>query len=150
MIDVCSKDEMFSLWRTKYILNIVHVNFGFRSMRWLRGLLIGLLLRRRGFENGPINVKIMADQGRCDRFISRYFICPVNFIPPTFHTQLHLNTTVIGSNNRRSLDTFKAMLFHISGWTGETNTCTCFGGVLQETWAKGGHTFTCRGAWIWA
>jgi len=97
---------VFSLCRTKYILNIVHVNFGFTSIQWLRGLIIGLLLRRRGFENGPINVTIMADQGHFDRFIPQYFDCSVNFIPLAFHTHLHLNTTVIGSNNGRSLDTF--------------------------------------------
>jgi hypothetical protein len=52
----------------------------------------------------------MADQEHCDRFISQYFACSINFIPPTFHKHLHLNTTGIGSNNGRSLDTFKAML----------------------------------------
>jgi hypothetical protein len=84
-------------------------------MQWLRGLVTDLLLQRRGFENGAINVTIMADQLHCDRFISQYFVCSVNFIPPTFHTHLHLNATVIGSNNGGSLDTFKATLFHISG-----------------------------------
>lgn len=130
------KKWVFSLCRTKWILNIVHVNFDFTSMQWLRGLVTGLLLRGRWFENGPINVTIMADQGHCDRFVSQYFVCSVNFIPPTFHTHLHLNTTVIRSNNGRSPDTFKAMLFHVSGWTGETNTFTWLGGVLQETSAE--------------
>jgi hypothetical protein len=63
----------------------------------------------------------VADKGNWDRFISQYCVCSVNFVPPTFHTHLQQNTTVIRGNNGRSLDAFKATIFQTCGWAGQTS-----------------------------
>jgi hypothetical protein len=55
--------EAFKECKTKSTLNKIRVNYGLTSMQWFRWLVIGLLLRRREFENGPINATIVADKG---------------------------------------------------------------------------------------
>jgi hypothetical protein len=46
---------------------------------------------------------------------------PLSIIPPTLHTDLHVNISLMRRTSGQSLGTFRAMLFQMSGyhWTGK-------------------------------